>query len=628
MAETTAENGMAEPAPAPAPAPGAEALTRPGAATGTETVPAPLTSRITSRISTRIGTGITAARVSIAVLSLALAAFALLAYHRRWISDDGLIAVRTVRQLLAGHGPVFNRFERTEADTSTLWTYLLALVAGIFGGDVARTAVWLSLTLAVFGAGLALFTTRRFQLRLGGADGPRLVVPVGFLVLLAVSPFWDFATSGLETGLETAWIAALWFTLTRVGADSGRRTQIGAAVLVGLGPLVRPDFALITAVFAVGLWLVLRPTRRRTLMLCGAGVALPLAYEIFRAGYYATLVPMPALAKSATGARWTRGLQYFEWFFGGYLLYLPLLVIAVLLGRQLGRGVSTADRVRMFTPIAAGVIEACYVVRVGGDFMMARMCLPAVFLILLPVLCLPVGRSLAPYAAAVAAWALLCSATTHDQPYQVGRTGIFLGDERADYQMFTHNHHPDTSAAYVAEQHVLLKALQTSDGTGRTLMLLDGAGTAPLAPGLPFRHAVEAGRLGSVGAALSLDDQVVDFLGLANPIGSRITVTAPGLIGHEKSLPSAWVLAAFGDPATVDHQLIENQEVRPAATPAMVRAARHALSCGALKKALDDVRKPMSFGRFFTNLGDSLGNTTLVIPSDPFAAEKKFCGGA
>ncbi|WP_194925760.1 hypothetical protein [Catenulispora pinisilvae] len=120
---------------------------------------------------------------------------------------------------------MFNQVERTEADTSTLWTYLLALAGWITGGDVARIAVWLGLVLSVTGAGLALFTTRRFQLRLGGPEGPRLVLPLGFLVLLVVSPFWDFATSGLET----AWIAGLWFTITRVGPGSGRRTLVGAA---------------------------------------------------------------------------------------------------------------------------------------------------------------------------------------------------------------------------------------------------------------------------------------------------------------------------------------------------------------------------------------------------------------
>ena len=31
-----------------------------------------------------------------------------------------------MRQILAGHGPVFNPGERVEANTSALWTWLLA----------------------------------------------------------------------------------------------------------------------------------------------------------------------------------------------------------------------------------------------------------------------------------------------------------------------------------------------------------------------------------------------------------------------------------------------------------------------------------------------------------------------
>ena len=38
------------------------------------------------------------------------------------MSDDGLIVLRTVRNLLAGNGPVFNAGERVEANTSTAWT--------------------------------------------------------------------------------------------------------------------------------------------------------------------------------------------------------------------------------------------------------------------------------------------------------------------------------------------------------------------------------------------------------------------------------------------------------------------------------------------------------------------------
>ena len=47
------------------------------------------------------------------------------AWERRWIADDGLIVLRTVRNLLAGNGPVFNAGERVEANTSTAWTYIV-----------------------------------------------------------------------------------------------------------------------------------------------------------------------------------------------------------------------------------------------------------------------------------------------------------------------------------------------------------------------------------------------------------------------------------------------------------------------------------------------------------------------
>ena len=46
---------------------------------------------------------------SVLVVSLL---FAWGAWQRRWIADDGLIVLRTVRNLLAGNGPVFNAGER------------------------------------------------------------------------------------------------------------------------------------------------------------------------------------------------------------------------------------------------------------------------------------------------------------------------------------------------------------------------------------------------------------------------------------------------------------------------------------------------------------------------------------
>ena len=66
-------------------------------------------------------------------------------WTRRWISDDGLIVLRTVRNILVGNGPVFNVGERVEANTSTLWQYAISAAAWLTGARLEAVAMWLSL---------------------------------------------------------------------------------------------------------------------------------------------------------------------------------------------------------------------------------------------------------------------------------------------------------------------------------------------------------------------------------------------------------------------------------------------------------------------------------------------------
>ena len=472
----------------------------------------------------------TAAWITIVGCVIVLAAYTLLAWDRRWISDDGLIVVRCVREILEGNGPVYTPFERAEPCTSTLWMWLLAGCCWITNTDVARTAVALGGILSVGALGVALDGTRRFHRRNG--HGGTLFV-AGALVIVGLSPFWDFATSGLETGLGFFWLASIWWLLVVLRADSGRRLLLAFAVVVGLGPLVRPDFLLVTVVFLVAGWHAAKPSRRLAVGLAAAAFALPAAYELFRAGYYGVLVPLPALAKSASDADWSRGFDYLIHFVSPQHVYVPVGVLAAAIVVERRTIVATAGVV-FAAPIVAGVLLALFVVRVGGDFMFARMLLPSTLLVLAPVLVVPRTRITTVLVVVLAAWALWTG-------YKASTTKRRVwGDERADYVRVTHQQNPTSAEDYIGIFPEVAADMAAALRDGRRLLFSDGG-----IPVVPLNRTSDApiamanGRLGLAGAITPVDGLPIDLFGLSNPLGARITRTA-ALTGHEKRLPWPW----------------------------------------------------------------------------------------
>lgn len=541
-------------------------------------------------------------------IGVVVALFALFVWHQRWLSDDGLIFTRTVRQLLAGNGPVFNSFERVEANTSTLWTYLLFIVAWITRLDTTLIAVILGGLLSVAGLAIALDGTRRLH-RLRGTQG--LLVPCGVFILLGATPFWDFATSGLETGLAMFWQAACWWLLVTV---TTRRHDALAAFVFGLGVLVRPELALMTFVFGAAAYLITGPTKKQTFALLVIAFALPFAYEVFRAGYYGALVPMPALAKSATSAAWGRGWSYLKDFEKPYHLWIPVLVLGVLSVYTFKR-VNRPTRIIVLAPIITGTLLVLFVLRVGGDFMHARMMLPPLFLMGLPLFLVPVRTFTVPAVAVLAIWALIIGIKLDDSRSHA--TSDVVEDERAGYARWTGRHHPINPYAFVhAELHAATQLYRHYfTGTHVVVNVDDPDHTMVINPENPHTSVYIDGRLGTGGLVTPLDAIVADTLGLANPLGARITATNAGFPGHEKPLPGSWLVAQFADPDTV-------WGPAPAAD---IKAARHAMTCGALAEMLASVHEPLTASRFFKNLIGSVGRTRLVIPASPLEAEAKFC---
>ncbi len=252
-------------------------------------------------------------------------------WQRRWIADDGLIVLRTVRNLLAGNGPVFNQGERVEANTSTAWTYLMYAGSWV-GGPLRMEYVALALALALSLLGVALLMLGAGRLYAPSLRGRKaIMLPAGALVYIALPPARDFATSGLESGLTLAYLGLLWWMMVcwsqplRNRPDS--RAFTGAlAFVAGFSVLVRPDLALMGGLALIMMLIAARTWRNRVLIVVAGGF-LPVAYEIFRMGYYGLLVPGTALAKDAAGDKWSQGMIYLANFTQPYALWVPVLLL-------------------------------------------------------------------------------------------------------------------------------------------------------------------------------------------------------------------------------------------------------------------------------------------------------------
>ena len=260
------------------------------------------------------------------------------AWQRRWIADDGLIVLRTVRNLIAGNGPVFNAGERVESNTSTLWTYLVYVTHELVGYRLELVALGLALTLSMVAVVCAMLGTRVMYsgTRRAPAGGPVLLLPLGVVIYVMLPPARDFASSGLETGLVICWIGVMWWGLQRWARTSHREGRAGLpapgtaalALVAGLGPLVRPELALAAAAFLALLAVAHQSWRHLGWLVVIAGAA-PVLYQVWRMSYYALPYPLTAVAKDAGGSKWDKGAEYLWDLLAPYALLLPLAAVLI-----------------------------------------------------------------------------------------------------------------------------------------------------------------------------------------------------------------------------------------------------------------------------------------------------------
>ncbi|MDY5785065.1 hypothetical protein [Corynebacterium sp.] len=568
------------------------------------------------------------ARLSLLLSAVVAGVFAFVGgWQRRWMSDDGLIVLRTVRNLVAGNGPVFNVGERVEANTSTLWQYLITAVAFVSDARLENIAMWLALLLTTVAAVTATWASGRFWNRRAGAVA---VLPLGVIVYFALPPARDFATSGLEWGLSICWLAVWWALLVVWAQPSGRRALPAAgywlAFWCGLSWLVRPEFALYGGVTGI---VLLTYSPRKTLGILAAALPVPAAYQIFRMGYYGLITPHTAVAKSAADSEWAQGAGYLWDFLGPYALWAPLAV-AIAVGVWLMADARGRELAIVIIVVGCAAFHVLYILRVGGDFMHGRMLLLPLFAMLLPLMAVPARPVTIGVLVAAVVWAGVIIVRAHPLPDDLReRDANTLGivDEREFWTMAAGRQPGDPprysedflTTKLMGDWGIAVEEGRAADAAQLSLARLQ---RNPEKYAWYYRVRFDAQsdlhnqpltayliNLGMTGMNAELDMRVLDTVGLATPLAARMPRDPAGRIGHDKYLEPEWQAA---DTAVDLDTLPEWIDIEKA------KQARAALRTPEIAELLASSRAPLTRERFIANLRFALGpGRTLELNNDP-----------
>jgi len=425
------------------------------------------------------------------------------------IFDDAYYSFRCARNLVDGHGLVFNPGQYFEIYTNFLWTVWLALSLKLSGLNLEILAVlsncacWLANMIVVYKIGLALNAKSKQYF------------PLAVLVLALQYYFMSYGTSGLETmaGSLLVNLGAYFLLSERMYC----RSFLAGSFFI-LAVFNRMDHALFFLCGGAALlwrdrayWLALGKRDLSTgraglfhLLVFAAPLLLYGAYLLWKVYYYGSLFPSAFYAKSAAASYYHQGLIYTLMFYLGSHFYvlLPLLLLWLLGGvRKKTEDSPGTVAFRTFT-LAAVAVWHIYVIRVGGDYLIGRF-----YIVLMPLMALGVEHfifSQLSNRTTQRLVAALVAATSFGVPLLAGLEGAYC-------QMDGRNHY----------QKYILTIWQNRHKHERTFPCFAEHTLSPL---------VLADAKYGFDSALP----IIDRWGITDPQFSRRTVEHRGCPGHEK----------------------------------------------------------------------------------------------
>ena len=480
------------------------------------------------------------------VLVLALLMFAYVFVNTAWVTEDAFITFRSVDQLLAGNGPVWNLGERVQVYTHPLWYGLLAVTTGL--GLPSYWAALLLSGLCLIGVLALLFHLAR-RLERSASKGNASEAPgrprtasllLALLFLLSLSrSFIDYSSSGLENPLLHLLLLAY---LAVYLSDQPLPKRFALTTFIyGLLFLTRPDGIILLTPASVLLWGQMLKQRQPWLRSTLLALSPAIAWELFSLIYYGSPVPNTALAKLnmdyPAALLHRNAWAYFHRSAQFDPLALPLIVMALVAGLLQGLRRSNG----LLRALTLGlVLQLGYIIHVGADYMLGRF-LSAPLLLAVVVLLLGAPATTTPPARRLWRWLGL------------GSTALLLLWQPFNYRPSWNFYSPETIRLHDNEERRFFNdergAYYRNLGLLRVLFAYQGKFGPEISKYISGGQSA-AGQyhlscfVGMYVWGMSLDKQVIDPLALTEPFLARLPARDDARVGHyERALPPGFLLS-------------------------------------------------------------------------------------
>jgi arabinofuranosyltransferase len=279
--------------------------------------------------------------------------------------DDAYISFRYGRNLMNGHGLVYNPGEYVEGYTNFLWTVITAPFTKVKSIDISIFALSIGLVFSIINIFILAKITRQFSDLFPEKPAYLILLPVIFFALDDSIAFW--AIGGMEFPMYTLFILAAAYYYFKI--NDGPKNYVFMSIFLMLVTLTRPEGNMIFVITMFHFLLYRKSINKwgkKFLLISLYYGVFALFYYGFKYMYYGQIIPNTFYAKGVTDISMNLllGFKYLALCIGTRL-YIFIFILFVPF-KKVYKDFKQSYLI-LFT-----FVYILYILFVGGDWMIAN----------------------------------------------------------------------------------------------------------------------------------------------------------------------------------------------------------------------------------------------------------------